>query len=80
MKTSFEFEYEGRKVKAEYELTGKLYKVKAEYEQTEKLNMGDFKLFSFRVLEGGDWVYQGTLSFPVKFTKKQIIENVRHIF
>lgn len=66
MKTSFEFEYQGRKVKAEYE-------------QTEKLNMGDFKLFNYRVLKGGDWVYQGTLSFPVKATKKQIIENAVHI-
>ncbi len=66
MKTSFEFEYQGRKVKAEYE-------------QTEKLNMGDFKLFSFRVLKGGKWIYQGSLSFPVKFTKKQIIEQAVHI-
>ena len=67
MKTSFEFQHQGRKVKAEYEMT-------------RKLDLGKFKLFSFRVLEGGDWVYQGTLSFPVKFTKKQIIENMRHIF
>lgn len=66
MKTSFEFEHQG-------------HKMKAEYEQTVRLNMGSFKLFSFRVLKGGAWVYQGTMSFPVKATKKQIVENVEHI-
>ena len=66
MKTSFEFEYQGRKVKAEYE-------------QTRKLNTEHFKVFNYRVLKGGDWTYQGTLTFPVKATKKQITENARHV-
>lgn len=66
MKTSFEFEYQGRKAKAEYE-------------QTRKLNTECFKVFNYRVLKGDTWLYQGTLTFPVKATKKQIIENAVHI-
>lgn len=66
MKTSFEFEHQG-------------HKMKAEYEQIRKLNGRYFKVFSFRVLKGDTWLYHGTLTFPVKATKKQIIENVVHI-
>ena len=64
MKTSFEFIHQGHKGRAEYEMT-------------RKLNMGAFKMFSFRVLKDSTWIYQGTLSFPAK---KQIIEQVAHIF
>lgn len=66
MRTSFEFEYQG-------------HKVRAKYEGITKLDRGAFKLFSFLVLKEGAWIYQGTLSFPVKATKKQLIENVAHL-
>lgn len=66
MRTSFEFEYQG-------------HKVRAKYEKPTKLDKEASKLFSFLVLKGGAWAYQGTMSFPAKAPKKQIIENVAHL-
>ena len=61
MKTSFEFEHQGRRVKA-----CNVRFARSGYVET--------KLFDFRVERPTGWLYQGTLSFSIRATKKDIIQ------